>query len=379
MLRHGSALSFGFAMLSAAAACEGQAPTGPRSLGTPDAVVAEGFTDVAGLRELSDGRVLLVDPQERRIVLLGSDLSHERDVGRTGRGPGEFLRPYRLFALRGDTSAVIDRENARILLLDKGIPLTRHAELGTDPECAGEAPVTITAIEASDRSGRLYFTSSTPQTISILRWHPGSCRSAAEEAGVMPGRGGQEMMGGRIILGGEVPPPLGPEPAWAVGPGGRVAVAHPEPYRVTFTDAAGRRREGPAIHHDPLPLTDSHKDHWRRDQSRPRLLSVRRRGEEASLTYMPLPGGGEPSEWPATLPPFPAKGVHYAPDGTLWVQRWVVAGGPTTFDLINEVGQVFDAVVLPPERRLVAFGEGSVYAVVRDEFDLEYVERYRLR
>jgi hypothetical protein len=47
--------------------------------------VVEGFTDVAGLRELSDGRVLLVDPQERRIVLLGSDLSHEAEVGPTGQ------------------------------------------------------------------------------------------------------------------------------------------------------------------------------------------------------------------------------------------------------------------------------------------------------
>jgi hypothetical protein len=78
-------LFLGLAMLSAAAASEGQAPSGPRSLGTADAVVVEGFTDVAGLRELSDGRVLLVDPQERRIVLLGSDLSHEAEVGPTGQ------------------------------------------------------------------------------------------------------------------------------------------------------------------------------------------------------------------------------------------------------------------------------------------------------
>lgn len=38
-------------------------------LSTPNANLSEGFTAITSVRELQDGRVLLTDPRERRIVV----------------------------------------------------------------------------------------------------------------------------------------------------------------------------------------------------------------------------------------------------------------------------------------------------------------------
>jgi hypothetical protein len=358
-------------------ACDAQSPSGVRGPLVPDAVASEGFTDVAGLRELPDGRVLLVDPQERRIVLLGPDLALDIEIGRQGQGPGEFLLPHRLFPLRADTTAVVDRQNGRILLLAGASPLPRPIGPGVGADCRNPTPVRLGSIEASDGSGNLYFTLTSPQAVRVLRWVPGSCADTAEPVAEIPGPGGQDV-GGGIILGGEPPPPLGPERAWAVDPAGRVAVVHPDPFQVEFTLPDGRRLSGPVIEYDPVPLTEGHREAWRQARARPQLITQVARGGGSSLAYRPGPTS-EPANWLRTLPPFPAGGAHFAPDGTLWIQRWVEADAGTTFDLVNRDGQVVDRVLLPPGRRLVAFGEGRLYAVFRDEVDLEYVERYPLR
>jgi hypothetical protein len=96
-------------------------------------------------------------------------------------------------------------------------------------------------------------------------------------------------------------------------------------------------------------------------------------------------GGGEQQrpdidsfEWPEYGPPFVGSGVRVAADGSLWVRRYLKAGSPPTFDVFDGQGRLTRRVVLPPGRQLVGFGNGVVYATVKDEFDLQYLERYRL-
>lgn len=86
----------------------------------------------------------------------------------------------------------------------------------------------------------------------------------------------------------------------------------------------------------------------------------------------------EPPSWPKHLPPFLSDArVEFAPDGTLWLERSLASPDDApTYDLIDRVGRVSARVRLPPGRRLLGFGRGSVYVVRRDEFDLEYLERY---
>jgi hypothetical protein len=68
----------------------------------------------------------------------------------------------------------------------------------------------------------------------------------------------------------------------------------------------------------------------------------------------------------------------FSDDGRLWIQRTTRAGAPQTFDIFDSDGERIEQVILPQGRRLLGFGRGTVYAVIKDEFDLEYVERYRV-
>lgn len=85
----------------------------------------------------------------------------------------------------------------------------------------------------------------------------------------------------------------------------------------------------------------------------------------------------ESFEWPDVKPAFPANGAAVSPDGTLWVERYGPAGTPRVFDVFAADAKLVARVALPDGRRLVGFGKGVVYLAWNDEFDLQYLERYR--
>ena len=78
------------------------------------------------------------------------------------------------------------------------------------------------------------------------------------------------------------------------------------------------------------------------------------------------------------MPAFQANRVYISLEGDAWVQRYVRANDAPTFDIFGEDGKLKGSVTLPQGRRLVGFGKGSVYLSVRDEFDLQYLERYNV-
>ncbi len=57
----------------------------------------EPFTNIRGLVELPDGRVLVSDPTEGSVWALDFSRRTRRDLGRRGEGPGEYLEPDRLW------------------------------------------------------------------------------------------------------------------------------------------------------------------------------------------------------------------------------------------------------------------------------------------
>src|SRR5437868_2058556 len=86
----------------------------PLTLAKPEAEYGEPFTQISGVRELKDGRVLVADARDKTLQLV--DLKGKATkVGREGSGPGEFGLPMRLLPLPADTSAVFDPINQRYL------------------------------------------------------------------------------------------------------------------------------------------------------------------------------------------------------------------------------------------------------------------------
>lgn len=103
--------------IASAAALPLAAQQGPRALGAPDTEYEEPFSSVAGLRELRDGRVIVVDPRDKLVNLVDFRSGSATTIGREGSGPQEFGIPLRLFAAPGDTTLLFDPLNSRYVLI----------------------------------------------------------------------------------------------------------------------------------------------------------------------------------------------------------------------------------------------------------------------
>lgn len=76
--------------------------------------------------------------------------------------------------------------------------------------------------------------------------------------------------------------------------------------------------------------------------------------------------------------PFFDDRIPVDPMGRVWVRRFVEAGEDTTYDVLDGAGERVSTYTLEADRRVVGFGDATVYVVSYDEFDLNYLERYDL-
>lgn len=367
-------------------------PIPVRTLTARDAEFAEPFTWVDGVRELGDGRVIVVDSHDRLIHLVDFASATRARVGRQGQGPGEYQSPMRLFALPGDSSMVYD------LAMRSANVITPHATMpGVLPAPPGSGgPVALSDRSGTDSRGRIYSEvrlnrqsgngdtvgiervdrgTGNRDTVAFVSVHVVSSLLAPRPSGPQPGRaGGMGGMGAAERAGGVLP--FMSRDQWAVAPDGRVAVVSVEPYHVAFYDQNGARRVSPPIATDRIPVGEALKTAWRAEHHQlvPGLVYS---GGTVVAQMLP-PSYTEPTAWPEYLPAILDRAVWYAPDGVLWVQRTTAADAPATFDLIDATGRVSQRVVLPKQTRLVGFGVSSVYVVRIDADDLEYLQRYRL-
>lgn len=377
--------------LASGTATAQSAPT--KRLGQPTATHPAEFTRIASVRELSDGRVDLVDEQEQRVVRLDFKSGDATDLGRTGQGPGEYTMPLSLIALPGDSSALVDRRDGptSVILTREGI--SKDA-LAVEGAAAGRTAFTFNS--AADALGRIYYARRIIRTVdgkpvasdtnAIVRIDR---RSGARDTvafvdtrtrTTVPNDEGETIVGpgGTVMrMAAHSPIPFRSQDQFAVAPDGRVAVVSVEPYHVTFFDANGRRTAGPEIRFTPVRVDDAVKEMWRESAKRPQLSVMVTRGGGVSTRYAP-PTYEEPEKWPEVLPSFVGNAVSFARDGNLWVHRATGPSSPPTYDVIDRTGRVSARVELPKERRLVGFGDGTIYLVRTDEDGLEYVERYAL-
>src|SRR5262245_40427303 len=85
----------------------------------PSAVasLAQEFTGVTSVRELSDGRLLMTDPRDKGLVVADFRAGTVNAIGRKGQGPGEYMSPGPLFALPNDSTLMSDAASVRWLIL----------------------------------------------------------------------------------------------------------------------------------------------------------------------------------------------------------------------------------------------------------------------
>ena len=369
-----------------------------RTLARPDAEFAEPFTAVGGIRELKDGHVVVIDPRDKIVQVVDLATGAATKVGREGSGPGEYAFPMRLVPLPGDSSAVYDMLNSRLLVVLPSGKAGPFITVESDGAGAAGGPrggmmrVGGAATRYADARGRLYWTGqpiTMPEpgggppkmadSVPVLRYDRATkridtvafTRVAKNNAQVSGGSGNVRMMIGMAN-------PFAPRDEWAVAPDGRVAVLRSPEYRVDWYGPNGKTSGAP-IAYEKLPVTEAHKAEWR--ESRKQMTAVMvtvDNGQRSVRTGPPDLKIPDPGNWPEAMPPFLDNAVQVAPNGMVWVARTGEAGAPARYDVIDGAGKVVMRVALPARVRLVGLGAGTAYAVRTDEDDLQYLQRYRV-
>lgn len=358
-------------------AADAQAP--PRmELRPSDASFDEEFTQVWAIRELSDGRLIVADRRERRLVILEPRDGSTRDVARTGNGPGEFQSIHKLVPLPGDSTLLTDGQNGRWLVLagdkpvqtiaaDLPLPKALHTVAGADASGHVIAVHLDTEIRMQrmqeSREGR---PSVGIDSLVILRGNRatgridtiGRLRSRSQR--IKPVE--RSFNGRRIIH--LLVNPLETDEQTIMFPDGWAALVRLYAYRVDW-----RRPDGALQRGEPIATPVYRVD----DREKQFVLGERFKlgGGQAPITADDFPA------WPEALPPFLDRALFATPEGRVVVERLRGAAVPEPrYDVIDRRGVLNGQLVLRPNERIAGFGARSVYIVERDVDDIERIRRH---
>lgn len=330
------------------------------------AVATEQFTDVVGIRELEDGRVLIGDRVEKRLAVADADLRAIVTIGREGSGPGEYLAPVGLVALPGDSTLFTDA-GRRWLLLDG--PRIVHTLSAEHP--VGE--VIGPRLNGADVDGHLLGV--TGYVFSMqLPGSPGMADSliimradrASARMDTIARVGGRGRYGVRVVRGGRGGSvslhPMSTEDQALLFPDGWIAVAYAEPYRVEW-----RRPDGEWQRGRPLPFTATRVDE--REKCHALQRNARQRRAECNAAAVPA--------WPGVLPAFMPNALFGTPDGLLLIRR--TDGARSTenrYDIVDRRGALVSVLMIPLDHEIVGFGKTSVYVVSDAGLGLKRLQRH---
>ncbi len=332
------------------------------------------FTQIDGVRELPDGRVIVADSREGIVVIADFVTQQSTRTGRTGNGTGEYLSALALFVWPGSRTALLDGRNSRVLLFDRNGRPDGTIDLGLVETAPGSLSRFVPF--ASDSRGRFYAAGSSARmgmsgleladSVAIERWQPESGR--LDTAGYLRARslldrGGQP--GSTKGLGGPALIPFVIGDQVAVDTVGRLAILRWDDFRVDYVLPAGAVSRGPTLPFDSIRVTEVEKRVWREARQVQMCRSVR----------SPI---DEPPTWPEFLPPFLGRPALFAPDGKLWIRRTVPADSPPLYDVVDQNATLAARVELPPRSCVMGFGEKSVYVVTNVAIGSQQLARHQL-
>lgn len=354
-------------------------------LSKPAETYPEPFSSIAGLRELSDGRVVVADRLERAVRIVDFGNGASRDVGRPGQGPGEYQMPGDLSPLPGDSTLLVDFGNMRMTAMGPEGRLRMQSEPLLRPDGTFVRP------EATDARGRVYFSmggmvvrtggaeEEPGDSVPVARLDRASGAIDTVAMLLNPRLGAVKVSGGGGTFSFQGPGvgPFAAADSWGVTADGRVAIARSAEYRIDWRDPDGSSIRGPAVEYDPVPITEEDKQAWAERFAGGTVVTIRGRDGSAGGRSIRIPAPDiEQMEWPEVKPAFPRDGVSVTPEGEVWVQRYVAHGEAETFDVFDGAGRRVARVTLPAGRTLFGFGNGTLYAYRADSDDLQWLERY---
>lgn len=353
-----------------------------------EAAFPDSYSLISGIRELPDGRLLLADPLGQALAIVDLDAGTADTIGGVGAGPDEYRQPDGVFALPGDSTLLVDLGNGRLVVVHPNLEFGETYPIGQgDFRPGAGGGLTIVLPRVVDERGRVYVQQQPRpgqprDSAYVLRWD-----RAGEEfervARVKLQDTEEQSSGGARNRSVTIRPvPYSAQDSWTVAPDGRIAVVRATPYHVEWINpTTGAVTSGPEVPFDPVRVRDPEKEEYV-DAASSNGLAVSI-GVDNGVPRMSFArGGGQRPEtdgytWPDHKPPFVANRAWVTPEGDLWVERSVAADAPREFDVFGPDARLKERVTLPAGRRVVGFGAATVYVASRDEFDLEWLERYR--
>ncbi len=352
----------------------------PVKLTQPDATLAEPFSFVRGVRELSTGQVIVADWIENRVVMADFASNTVRRLMREGPGPQEVRLPSGLVRLRGDTTLLYDDGNNRShILAPDGRSL--RVILADIPGRGG--------IRGVDATGAFLYGvpawSEGPKalpndSVRIVRWDmraQGEPSAVAIVQGTRYRKDRSPAMQPRLPMVG-----FASQDSWVVAPNGSLVIVRAMPYHVEIHAGGRAPVVGPSYATATRAVTFDDKKRFIREFSDGSAVSGRGpnggMGRGPQITDAEVVRMAGTAEWAERFPPFDASAVVSGADGRTWVGAPLHPSTPPRYDVFDLTGRRVLQVELKTGRRIVHVGARGVYTVVENEDGEQVIERYRL-
>ncbi len=346
--------------------------------------LAADFAQIRGIRELSDGRFLVSDRIEERLVMGDPRTGRLNGISRIGSGPNEYRLPTALLPMSGDSTLLVDEGNQRLAVIG---PAGRvHRSFALRLPGIGQ-PL---GARGMDERGRYYLTipgwavgRPSPDSIPIVRFDPKTSR--VDTIGrVQPSPRPRVKGKGPGYSAGLPMLPFAGHDTWTVDRNGTVVLIRAAGYRLEFSGRGKRAVKGPKTRIPAVKVTDDDKIAFTRTFLE--NSSISGRNGDGTLSLVPAEMRTEEAireiveanEFPDVMGPFTSATPLIDRLGRVWVQRARHMHERETWDVFDRSGRHALEVQLPAERRLVAMGPSGAWVAATDEDGLEHVERYAL-
>lgn len=376
----------GFLLLLSLPGALGAQP--PRALWTlePDvrigSVDAQDYTltSVSSIEVGPDGEMYVAQSDEGMVRVYDASGLYLRSIGRRGDGPGE-LRSVDAMGWKGDSLWVVDIPSARVTFFSaRGRTLQAIAIRG--PMLAGiSSRPTHPRVVASDGSvlGFPFTGGRYAGPAPLLRMDRAG--ALLDEIGSLHVSGNytsiRATLGGRPIAM-QMSLPIQDGSMWAYSPrdsavvlvhrptavGGDPALFRVEKLR-SSTDTVFARR----YRYRPKPISPAAVDSAL-DRAAGFFARHAPRHEVAQLLRDSIP-----------IPRYqsPITELVVGRDGTIWLRREAMGTDEVEWLVLDADGRIIAELNIPPMVKLLAAERGRAWGVVRDELDVPYVVRYRVR
>jgi hypothetical protein len=342
-----------------------------------------GFSRVGGIVVDPDGVMYVLESQDRQVRVYDPDGRRLQTFGGQGDGPGEFRNPI-LIGLRQDTLAVGDMNLGRVTLFSRSgdvLQTLPMPPLWLQPASGIQVMASPVRFRGDGFATTIVRTLTTQETPSDSFWVPQ----------LMLDRAGQivdtlrverwSLFRPRVTVGNvvvSVPPGPSTAPLYIDGPNDTYVVERPvatAPNQGRFTvrrmSAAADTVYDREIRYRPLPFTAEEVDSIVAQAVRPHL---RNQAADSGAIAAAVRRG---LRLPAYQPP--VAGGRVGADEVLWLRLNDADAERYQWILIGADGRLMGRVFLPAGVTIHWSSGDSVLAAVRDELDVPWLVRYRLR